>query len=75
MIAIVQLSAAQQTTLVVLRTLVGWHFLYEGYSKVLFPAWSPVGEPLARWSSAPLSQSGDGTARAALPLDGKCAVD
>jgi thiosulfate dehydrogenase [quinone] large subunit len=60
MIAIVQLSAAQQTTLVVLRTLVGWHFLYEGYSKVLFPAWSPVGEPLARWSSAPYLKAATG---------------
>jgi thiosulfate dehydrogenase (quinone) large subunit len=42
----------QQTTLVVLRTLIGWHFLYEGYTKLLQPAWGRAGAPLAAWSSA-----------------------
>jgi thiosulfate dehydrogenase [quinone] large subunit len=46
------LSRAQQTALVVLRTLIGWHFLYEGYVKLLTPAWSRDGAPLARFSSA-----------------------
>jgi len=46
------LSALQQTSLVILRTLVGWHFLYEGYTKLLHPAWSPAGVPLPPWSSA-----------------------
>ena len=35
------MSAAQQVLLVVLRTLIGWHFLYEGYVKLLRPAWGP----------------------------------
>ena len=48
----IHLSPLQQTTLVVLRTLVGWHFLYEGYTKLLHPAWSPAGVPLPPWSSA-----------------------
>jgi thiosulfate dehydrogenase (quinone) large subunit len=48
----IHLSPLQQTTLVVLRTLVGWHFLYEGYTKLLHPAWSPGGVPLAPWSSS-----------------------
>ncbi len=39
-------------SLVVLRTLVGWHFLYEGYTKLLHPAWSQTGAPLPPWSSA-----------------------
>lgn len=52
MIATTRLSATQQTTLVVLRTLIGWHFLYEGYTKLLHPAWNQNGEPIARWSSA-----------------------
>jgi len=46
------LTAAQQVALVVLRTLVGWHFLYEGLYKLWAPAWSRAGAPLAPWSSA-----------------------
>jgi thiosulfate dehydrogenase [quinone] large subunit len=46
------LSAYQQTALVLLRTLIGWHFLYEGYTKLLQPAWSQAGAPLPAWSSA-----------------------
>ena len=42
----------QQVGLIVLRTLVGWHFLYEGYYKAILPAWSRDGSLLARWSSA-----------------------
>ena len=47
-----ELSPAQQLSLVVLRTLVGWHFLYEGYFKLLHPAWSRGGAPLPSWSAA-----------------------
>jgi thiosulfate dehydrogenase (quinone) large subunit len=46
------MSTAQQVWLVVLRTLIGWHFLYEGYVKLLRPAWGPDGAPLPAWSSA-----------------------
>jgi thiosulfate dehydrogenase (quinone) large subunit len=46
------LSRGQQVSLVLLRTLIGWHFLYEGYFKLLRPAWSRDGAPLAAWSSA-----------------------
>ena len=42
----------QQTALVVLRTLIGWHFLYEGYTKLLQPSWDRAGAPVAAWSSA-----------------------
>ena len=45
-------SRAQAVTLVLLRTLVGWHFLYEGYYKLALPAWSTTGQPLAQWSAA-----------------------
>jgi thiosulfate dehydrogenase [quinone] large subunit len=45
-------SRTQQIALVVLRTLVGWHFLYEGFAKVLSPAWSRAGVPLGRFTSA-----------------------
>jgi thiosulfate dehydrogenase [quinone] large subunit len=45
------LTSGQQMALVVLRTLIGWHFLYEGYVKLL-PAWSRDGQPLPPWSSA-----------------------
>lgn len=46
------LTAGQQLALVLLRTLIGWHFLYEGYFKLLRPAWGRDGAPLAAWSAA-----------------------
>lgn len=45
------LSGLQQALLILLRTLIGWHFLYEGYVKLLHPAWSRNGAPLERFSS------------------------
>ena len=42
----------QQVALITMRTVIGWHFLYEGYYKIWSPAWSPAGAPLARWTSA-----------------------
>ncbi|HCC69881.1 MAG TPA: DoxX subfamily [Bacteroidales bacterium] len=35
-------SNSQLTLLVVLRVLIGWHFLYEGLSKLVNPDWSSV---------------------------------
>ncbi len=46
------LSGAQQAALVILRTLIGWHFLYEGYYKLMLPAWSSDGKPFPPWTSA-----------------------
>ena len=46
------LTSTQQVALVVLRTLVGWHFLYEGFFKLWRPAWTPDGTLLGPWSSA-----------------------
>ena len=46
------MTSLQQMALVVLRTLIGWHFLYEGYTKLLQPAWGRAGAPVAAWSSA-----------------------
>ena len=46
------LSAVRQSALVALRMLVGWHFFYEGYYKLLLPGWSSQGVPLAQWTSA-----------------------
>ena len=54
------LSRGQQVSLVLLRTLIGWHFLYEGYFKLLRPAWSRDGSPLAAWSSAGYLQAANG---------------
>jgi thiosulfate dehydrogenase [quinone] large subunit len=45
-------SSAQQIALVTLRTLIGWHFLYEGYYKWTLPGWSAAGQPVADWSAA-----------------------
>jgi thiosulfate dehydrogenase [quinone] large subunit len=45
-------SFVQKVALVILRTLIGWHFLYEGYYKLMLPAWSSDGTPLGAWSAA-----------------------
>jgi thiosulfate dehydrogenase (quinone) large subunit len=37
------LSWSQITALVLLRVLIGWHFLYEGLSKLTTPGWSASG--------------------------------
>ncbi|HSB26997.1 MAG TPA: DoxX family membrane protein [Pyrinomonadaceae bacterium] len=47
-----RLSSLQQVSLVALRTVIGWHFLYEAYYKIMAPAWSPTGGPLTPWTSA-----------------------
>jgi len=36
-------SSGQTTSLVLLRVLIGWHFLYEGILKVYNPAWTAKG--------------------------------
>ena len=46
-LAAVTLSRFQSTALVLLRTLIGWHFLYEGYYKLVLPGWTRVGDPVA----------------------------
>lgn len=45
-------TPAQQFALVALRILIGWHFLYEGYYKLMLPGWSADGVPLGPWTSA-----------------------
>jgi thiosulfate dehydrogenase [quinone] large subunit len=35
-----------------LRTVIGWHFLYEGYYKLMLPGWTRAGAPLTHWSAA-----------------------
>jgi thiosulfate dehydrogenase (quinone) large subunit len=54
------LTTTQQVGLVVLRTLVGWHFLYEGYFKIWRPAWSRAGVPLAVFTAAGYLKAGSG---------------
>lgn len=55
-----RLSSSRQVALVILRTLIGWHFLYEGYYKLLLPGWSADGERLAAWSAAGYIRAGSG---------------
>lgn len=47
-----QFSTAQKVALVLLRTVIGWHFLYEAYFKIVAPSWSSSGTPLPRWTAA-----------------------
>ena len=57
------LSRTQQTALVLLRTLIGWHFLYEGLVKLVWPAWTRAGVPMGRFSSAGYLRSSTGPSR------------
>jgi thiosulfate dehydrogenase [quinone] large subunit len=45
------MSSFQQTALVLLRTLIGWHLLYEGLFKLRLPGWAPDGTPMPAWTS------------------------
>ncbi|HEU4387536.1 MAG TPA: DoxX family protein [Blastocatellia bacterium] len=56
------LSAWQKVALIVLRTLIGWHFAYEGYYKMALPGWSSQGEPLGRWTAAGFIRAAKGPA-------------
>lgn len=56
----VSLGRSHQVALVLLRILIGWHFAYEGYFKLLNPAWSRAGEPLERFSAAGYLQNATG---------------
>jgi thiosulfate dehydrogenase [quinone] large subunit len=48
----------QLTALVILRMLIGWHFLYEGIVKLLNPYWTSAGFLLeSKWIFADLFQS------------------
>jgi thiosulfate dehydrogenase [quinone] large subunit len=38
-----KLSQLQMTGIVILRVLIGWHFLYEGVAKLSKPSWSAAG--------------------------------
>lgn len=51
-------SNLQLTALVILRVLIGWHFLYEGISKLINPYWSSAGFLLeSKWIFSGLFQS------------------
>ena len=53
-------TSTQQVGLVVLRTLIGWHFLYEGFFKLWRPAWTREGTMLGPWSSAGYLRAANG---------------
>ncbi len=38
-----QFTSLQLVSLVALRMLIGWHLLYEGFTKLMHPSWSSVG--------------------------------
>ena len=47
-------------TLILLRTLIGWHFAYEGYYKLMQPGWSRGGGLLPPFSAAGYLKSATG---------------
>ena len=54
------MSGLQRFSLVLLRTLIGWHFAYEGYYKLAVPGWTRAGEPVRGWSAAGYLQGASG---------------
>lgn len=46
-----RLTGFQQLCLVTLRTVIGWHFAYEGVYKLMLPGWSRTGQLVAAWSA------------------------
>jgi thiosulfate dehydrogenase [quinone] large subunit len=53
-------SRLESFTLVLLRTLIGWHFLYEGYYKLVTPGWTRTGAPVSAWSATGYLKSATG---------------
>jgi thiosulfate dehydrogenase [quinone] large subunit len=48
-------SKWQLISLVILRVIIGWHFLYEGVAKLMKPGWSSAGFLLqSKWLFAPI---------------------
>ena len=48
-------NVVQMTVLVILRVAVGWHFLYEGVSKLFIPDWTSAGFlTVSKWIFAPV---------------------
>ena len=47
-------------SLVALRTVIGWHFAYEGYYKLMTPGWSRSGGVLPAFSAASYLRSATG---------------
>lgn len=47
-------------SLIVLRTLIGWHFAYEGFYKLMLPAWSRGGGRLGPFSAEGYLRSATG---------------
>ncbi len=52
-VPIVTKSAHRQLPLALVRIVIGWHFLYEGWTKVILPGWTSG--PYLRYASGPFS--------------------
>ena len=51
-------SDSQLTGLIILRILIGWHFLYEGISKLINPYWSSAAYLLdSKWILSSLAKA------------------
>ena len=51
-------SESQLIGLVILRVLIGWHFLYEGISKIINPYWSSAAYLLdSKWILSSLAKA------------------
>ena len=50
----------EAVALVLLRTLIGWHFLYQGLHKLVSPGSTRAGAPVAAWSAAGVLKAATG---------------
>src|SRR5688500_15204027 len=54
------LTTFQRVSLILVRTVIGWHFAYEGLYKLLLPGWTREGARLAAWSAKGYLQASTG---------------
>ena len=67
-------SRLEGIALVLLRTLIGWHFLYEGYYKLVIPGWTRAGTPVGAWSASGYLKAATGPLAGAFHTLGQSAM-
>jgi thiosulfate dehydrogenase [quinone] large subunit len=67
-------STLERVVLVLLRTLIGWHFLYEGYYKLVTPGWTRGGTPVGAWTASGYLKAATGPFAGAFHALGQSAM-
>ncbi len=69
------IAMSQRFALVLLRTLIGWHFLYEGYTKLVFPGVGTRRRADRALVVGGVPEGGDRAVRRHVPRDGQRPMD